>query len=214
MGETSFRRSVESGVVAILRATSSNDLLNATDAVLAGGVSSIEVTITTPGALRIVEEAKARFGDEVSFGVGTVLDAESARAALLAGAQFIVTPTLDVATIELCRRYAVPVLSGAFTPTEILGAWQAGADLVKVFPASAGGPTYIKTVRAPLPQVRIVAVGGVTLENTADFIRAGAELVGIGGELVSQRLLDERDFAEITDRAKRFCERVAIGRER
>jgi 2-dehydro-3-deoxyphosphogluconate aldolase/(4S)-4-hydroxy-2-oxoglutarate aldolase len=214
MGETSFRRSVESGVVAILRATSSNDLLNATDAVLAGGVSSIEVTITTPGALRIVEEARARFGDEVSFGVGTVLDAESARAALLAGAQFIVTPTLDVATIELCRRYAVPVLSGAFTPTEILGAWQAGADLVKVFPASAGGPTYIKTVRAPLPQVRIVAVGGVTLENTADFIRAGAELVGIGGELVSQRLLDERDFAEITDRAKRFCERVAIGRER
>lgn len=214
MGETSFRRSVESGVVAILRATSSNDLLNATDAVLAGGVSSIEVTITTPGALRIVEEARARFGDEVSFGVGTVLDAESARAALLAGAQFIVTPTLDVATIELCRRYAVPVLPGAFTPTEILGAWQAGADLVKVFPASAGGPTYIKTVRAPLPQVRIVAVGGVTLENTADFIRAGAELVGIGGELVSQRLLDERDFAEITDRAKRFCERVAIGRER
>jgi len=214
MGETSFRRSVESGVVAILRATSSNDLLNATDAVLAGGVSSIEVTITTPGALRIVEEARARFGDEVSFGVGTVLDAESARAALLAGAQFIVTPTLDVATIELCRRYAVPVVSGAFTPTEILGAWQAGADLVKVFPASAGGPTYIKTVRAPLPQVRIVAVGGVTLENTADFIRAGAELVGIGGELVSQRLLDERDFAEITDRAKRFCERVAIGRER
>ena len=214
MGETSFRRSVESGVVAILRATSSNDLLNATDAVLAGGVSSIEVTITTPGALRIVEEARARFGDEVSFGVGTVLDAESASAALLAGAQFIVTPTLDVATIELCRRYAVPVLSGAFTPTEILGAWQAGADLVKVFPASAGGPTYIKTVRAPLPQVRIVAVGGVTLENTADFIRAGAELVGIGGELVSQRLLDERDFAEITDRAKRFCERVAIGRER
>ncbi len=214
MGETSFRRSVESGVVAILRATSSNDLLNATDAVLAGGVSSIEVTITTPGALRIVEEARARFGDEVSFGVGTVLDAESARAALLAGAQFIVTPTLDVATIELCRRYAVPVLSGAFTPTEILGAWQAGADLVKVFPASAGGPTYIKTVRAPLPQVRIVAVDGVTLENTADFIRAGAELVGIGGELVSQRLLDERDFAEITDRAKRFCERVAIGRER
>lgn len=214
MGETSFRRSVESGVVAILRATSSNDLLNATAAVLAGGVSSIEVTITTPGALRIVEEARARFGDEVSFGVGTVLDAESARAALLAGAQFIVTPTLDVATIELCRRYAVPVLPGAFTPTEILGAWQAGADLVKVFPASAGGPTYIKTVRAPLPQVRIVAVGGVTLENTADFIRAGAELVGIGGELVSQRLLDERDFAEITDRAKRFCERVAIGRER
>lgn len=214
MGETSFRRSVESGVVAILRATSSNDLLNATDAVLAGGVSSIEVTITTPGALRIVEEARARFGDEVSFGVGTVLDAVSARAALLAGAQFIVTPTLDVATIELCRRYAVPVLPGAFTPTEILGAWQAGADLVKVFPASAGGPTYIKTVRAPLPQVRIVAVGGVTLENTADFIRAGAELVGIGGELVSQRLLDERDFAEITDRAKRFCERVAIGRER
>ena len=214
MGETSFRRSVESGVVAILRATSSNDLLNATAAVLAGGVSSIEVTITTPGALRIVEEARARFGDEVSFGVGTVLDAESARAALLAGAQFIVTPTLDVATIELCRRYAVPVLPGAFTPTEILGAWQAGADLVKVFPAGACGPAYIKTVRAPLPQVRIVAVGGVTLENTADFIRAGAELVGIGGELVSQRLLDERDFAEITDRAKRFCERVAIGRER
>lgn len=214
MGETSFRRSVESGVVAILRATSSNDLLNATDAVLAGGVSSIEVTITTPGALRIVEEARARFGDEVSFGVGTVLDAVSARAALLAGAQFIVTPTLDVATIELCRRYAVPVLPGAFTPTEILAAWQAGADLVKVFPAGACGPTYIKTVRAPLPQVRIVAVGGVTLENTADFIRAGAELVGIGGELVSQRLLDERDFAGITDRAKRFCERVAIGRER
>lgn len=205
-------RLAESGVVAILRATDSARLLRAAEAVLAGGVSAIEVTMTTPGALDVIAEAVGQFGHEVTFGAGTVLDAATARAALLAGAQFVVAPTVDPATIELCRRYAVPVMPGAYTPTEILAAWQAGADFVKVFPADVGGPRYIKAVRAPLPQVRLAAVGGVDLDNAADFVRAGAEIVGVGGELVNQRLLDEGAFAAIAERAARFREQVELGR--
>jgi 2-dehydro-3-deoxyphosphogluconate aldolase/(4S)-4-hydroxy-2-oxoglutarate aldolase len=148
----------------------------------------------------------------VLFGAGTVLDPESARAAILSGAQFVVAPALNLQTVELCRRYGVPVMPGAYTPTEILLAWQAGADFIKVFPASVGGPALIKALKAPLPQVRMVPVGGVDLTTTADFIRAGADLVGVGGELVSQKLLDERDFAGITERARRFREEVAKGR--
>jgi 2-dehydro-3-deoxyphosphogluconate aldolase/(4S)-4-hydroxy-2-oxoglutarate aldolase len=136
------------------------------------------------------------------------LDPETARAAILAGAQFVVCPTLNLKTIEICKRYSVPVVPGAYTPTEILTAWEAGADIVKVFPASIGGPAYIKAVKAPLPQVCLAAVGGVNLENTADFVRAGAEILGIGSELISQKLLDTKDFTAITERARGF--RVAF----
>ncbi|HKZ54460.1 MAG TPA: bifunctional 4-hydroxy-2-oxoglutarate aldolase/2-dehydro-3-deoxy-phosphogluconate aldolase [Anaerolineales bacterium] len=202
----------KSGVIAIMRAKSPDQLLAAAEAILAGGVDAIEVTMTTPGALEVVRQATSRYGDEVMLGVGSVLDAETARAALLAGAMFVVSPTLSAKVIELCKRYSVPVIPGAYTPTEILTAWESGADFVKVFPAEVGGPGYIKAVKAPLPQVRLIPVGGVDLETTAEFIRAGADAVGVGSALISQKLLDQGDFAEITRRARRFREEVAQGR--
>lgn len=200
------------GVIAIMRAKSSDQLLAAADAIRAGGVAAIEVTMTTPGALAVIEQAASRYGEDVLFGAGTVLDAESARAAILSGAQFIVAPSLDLATIALCRRHSVPVFPGAFTATEIVAAWQAGADMVKVFPASLGGPALIKALRAPLPQIDLVPVGGVELDNAADFIRAGSAALGVGSALVDQKLLDNRDFATLTERARRFIEAVAQGR--
>ena len=202
----------QTGVVAIMRAKSSEQLLAAADAIKAGGVNAIEVTMTTPGALDVIRQAVTRYGADVLFGVGSVLDPESARAAILAGAQFVVCPTLNLKTIELCKRYAIPVIPGAYTPTEILTAWEAGADMVKVFPASVGGPAYIKAIKAPLPQVKLVPVGGVNLNTTADFIRAGAEVVAVGSALVNQQLLDTQDFDTITDRARRFREEVEKGR--
>lgn len=202
----------QTGVVAIMRARSSDQLLAAADAIKAGGVNAIEVTMTTPGALDIVSQAVARYGADVFFGVGSVLDPESARAAILAGAQFVVCPTLDVRTIKLCNRYSVPVMPGAYTPTEILAAWEAGADIVKVFPASVGGPAYIKAVKAPLPQIKLMPVGGVDLDTAADFIRAGCEVVAVGSALVNQRLLDAREFDTIVERARRFREEVEKGR--
>jgi len=202
----------KTGVIAIMRAKSSEQLLAAADAIKAGGVQAIEVTMTTPGALDVVRQATGRYGSDVLFGAGSVLDPESARAAILAGAQFVVCPTLNLKTIEICHRYAIPVVPGAYTPTEILTAWEAGADMVKVFPASVGGPDYIKALKGPLPQIKLVPVGGVELDNTADFIRAGAEAVGVGGALVSQKLLDTGDFAALTERARRFCQEVARGR--
>lgn len=208
----SVDRIVKSGVVAIMRAKTSNQLLEAAKAILAGGVTAIEVTMTTPGALGVIQEAVNTFSDEVIFGAGSVLDAETARAAILAGAQFIVCPTLNLKTIEICHRYSIPVMPGAYTPTEVLTAWESGATFVKVFPASVGGPAYIKALKGPLPQVKMVAVGGVDLSNTADFIRAGCEVVGIGGELVNQKLLDNREFETITQRALQFRSEVEKGR--
>jgi 2-dehydro-3-deoxyphosphogluconate aldolase/(4S)-4-hydroxy-2-oxoglutarate aldolase len=202
----------DTGVIAIMRANSSDQLLAAADALKAGGVGAIEVTMTTPGALDVIRQATSKYGADVLFGVGSVLDAETARAAILAGAQFVVCPTLDLATIALCKRYSVPVVPGAFSPTEVLTAWQAGADMVKLFPASIGGPALLKAIKAPLPQVKLVPVGGVNLATTADFIRAGAEVVGVGGALVNQGLLDAEDFATITERARRFREEVQNGR--
>jgi len=204
----------ECGVVAIMRAKSSDQLLSAAEAILAGGVRAIEVTMTTPGALDVIRQVSSSFGKDVVFGAGSVLDAETARAAILAGAEFIVCPTLKLSTIEICKRYSIPVMPGAYTPTEILTAWEAGASMVKVFPSSAGGPGYIKAVKAPLPQVRLVAVGGVNLGNTADFIRAGCDIVGVGSDLVSQKLLDAKDFARITDLARDFRQEVVKGRQK
>lgn len=202
----------ETGVVAIMRADRSEQLIEAADAILQGGVVAIEVTMTTPGALKVLEEARGRYGADVLFGVGSVLDAETARSAILAGAQFVVCPTLDVRTIEICRRYSVPVVPGAYTPTEVLTAWQAGADCVKIFPASFGGPPLIKAILAPLPQVKVMPVGGVNLETTEAFIRAGAAAVGVGSALISQKLLDAGDFNELMNRARGLREAVDRGR--
>lgn len=202
----------ETGVVAIMRAQSSDQLLAAADAIKAGGVRAIEVTMTTPGALDVINQARARYGTDVLFGVGSCLDPESARAAILAGAQFVVCPTLKLSTIEMCKRYSVPVIPGAYTPTEVLTAWEAGADVVKVFPASVGGPAYLKAIKAPLPQVKLVPVGGVNLDTAADFIRAGSDFVAVGGALVSQALLDAQEFDTLTERARLFREEVEKGR--
>ncbi len=202
----------EIGIVAIMRAQSSDQLLAAADAVLAGGVNAIEVTMTTPGALRVIEEATSKYGEEVIFGVGSVLDPETARAAILAGAQFVVCPTLKLSTIEMCKRYSVPIVPGAYTPTEVLTAWEAGADMVKIFPASVGGPPYIKAVKAPLPQVKLVPVGGVNLQTTADFIRAGSEVVGVGSSLINQKLLEAKEFEKISENARHYREEVQKGR--
>ena len=200
------------GVIAIIRAAGSDQLLQAADAVYEGGVRAIEVTLTTPGALEIVEQARTRYDQGVVFGAGTVLDPESARAAILAGAQFIVTPTLNLDLIALCRRYSIPVIAGAYTPTEALAAWEAGADMVKIFPANIGGPGFIKALRAPLPQIDLVPVGGVDLNNTAAFFKAGAVAVGVGSSLIDQQLLASGDFSALTRRARDFIEQVSIGR--
>jgi 2-dehydro-3-deoxyphosphogluconate aldolase/(4S)-4-hydroxy-2-oxoglutarate aldolase len=208
-----IQRILKSGVIAIMRAPDATRLLDAAKAIHEGGIEVIEVTMTTPNALTVIEESVHGFGDSVLFGAGSVLDAETARAAILAGAQFVVSPTLNLQMIELCKRYSVPVIPGAFSPTEILTAWEAGADVVKVFPASAGGgPGYIKAIKAPLPQIRLAAVGGVSLENTAEFFRAGVDAVGVGNELVNAKLLEARDFKEITNRARNFRQEVEKGR--
>ncbi len=200
------------GVIAIMRAKTSKHLLRAAEAVRAGGVCAIEVTMTTAGALAVVEQAASAFGDDTLFGVGTVLDAESARAAIRAGAQFIVAPSFDLRTVQFCRRHGIPVIPGAYTSTEIVSAWQAGADMVKIFPASAGGPDLIKALKAPLPQIEMVAVGGVELSNAAHFVRSGAVAVGVGSALIDQKVLDAEDFSALTERARRFVAEVVSGR--
>jgi len=200
------------GVVAIMRAQSSDQLISAADAIKAGGVRVIEVTMTTPGALGVIEQATQRYGDEVLFGAGSVLDTETARAAILAGAGFVVAPTLSVDVVALCNRYSVPVMPGIMTPTEALTAWEAGADMVKLFPASFGGPAMIKAIRAPLPMLEVVPVGGVNLETAVPFIKMGAAALGVGSSLVNQKLLDADDMDELTRRAKAFIAAVQEGR--
>ncbi len=195
-------------IIAIMRAQSSTQLIAAAEAIHAGGVNVIEVTMTTPGALDVIAQATARFDDDVLFGAGSVLDAETARAAILAGAGFIVAPTLNLKTIALCNRYGIPVMPGCYTPTECLTAYEAGADMVKLFPADAGGPAYLKAILAPLPQLELVAVGGVDLGNIADFLAKGATAVGLGSSLVNQTLLDHNDSGELTRRAAAFVEQA------
>ena len=202
----------DTGIIAIMRAKSSDQLIAAADAIRQGGVKVIEVTMTTPGALDVIKEAVRRYGDEVLFGAGSVLDTETARAAMLAGAGFIVAPTFKQSVIEMCRRYGIPVMPGCFTPTEMLAAWEAGADMVKLFPAEIGGPALVKAILAPLPQLKIVPVGGVDLNTAVNFIRAGASALGVGSSLVNQKLLDAGDMGELTRRAAAFMDEVQKGR--
>jgi 2-dehydro-3-deoxyphosphogluconate aldolase / (4S)-4-hydroxy-2-oxoglutarate aldolase len=204
----------ETGVIAIMRAQSPDQLIAAADAIRKGGVRVIEVTMTTPGALNVIAETAKRYGQEVLFGAGTVLDPETARSAILAGAGFIVAPTLSLEVIALCNRYGIPVMPGCFTPTEMLAAWEAGADMIKLFPAEVGGPGLIKALLAPLPQLQIVPVGGVDLNTAAAFIRNGAVALGVGGSLINQKLLDAGDMDELTRRAAAFVEEVKKGRDR
>jgi 2-dehydro-3-deoxyphosphogluconate aldolase/(4S)-4-hydroxy-2-oxoglutarate aldolase len=200
--EANLKRILDAGVIAIVRLDSAGQLGQVARAIKAGGVDVIEFTMTTPGALDIIAASSREFGEQVLLGAGTVLDAETARAAILAGARFIVSPTLNPATVELCHRYSAVAVPGTFTPTEILTAWEWGADLVKVFPAGTGGPGYIKAVLAPLPQVRLVPTGGVNLKNAADYIQAGAAAVAVGGGLVNKKLVAAGDFNALTETAR------------
>jgi 2-dehydro-3-deoxyphosphogluconate aldolase/(4S)-4-hydroxy-2-oxoglutarate aldolase len=204
---------VAGGIIAILRLERADDLLPVAEAIREGGVTAIEFTLTTPGSIQALVPARAKLGREVLLGVGTVLTAEQAREAMLAGAEFVVAPILNPEVIRACRDRRVPVIPGAFTATEIVQAWDLGASLVKVFPAGPVGPRYIKDLLAPLPHVRLVPTGGVSLENVEDFIRAGAAAVGVGGEMVPKDLVERRAFDEITRRARAFAEAVRRARE-
>lgn len=202
------------GVVPVVRASSSDEAMRAIEAIKEGGVSVLEITMTVPGAIRVMEEVSARFGNEVLVGAGTVLDAETARACILAGAQFVVSPALDLNTISCCRRYGIAVMPGALTPTEVVQAWTAGADMVKVFPANAlGGASYIKALKAPLPQVDIIPTGGVSLKTAVDFIEAGASALGVGSDLVDVKAIREGNASIITERARQFREIVEEARK-
>jgi 2-dehydro-3-deoxyphosphogluconate aldolase / (4S)-4-hydroxy-2-oxoglutarate aldolase len=212
--ETLYRIS-EIGIVPVVRASSSTEALKAVEAIKAGGIPILEITMTVPGAIGVIEELAGRFGDDVLVGAGTVLDAETARACILAGAEFIVSPALNVETIRICRRYGKVVIPGALTPTEVLSAWQAGADFVKVFPCdSLGGAKYVKSLKAPLPQIQIVPTGGVTLQTAADFIRAGASALGVGTDLVDLKAIREGQESLITERARLFVEILKESRKK
>jgi 2-dehydro-3-deoxyphosphogluconate aldolase / (4S)-4-hydroxy-2-oxoglutarate aldolase len=199
-------------LVAIIRSDRAKDLVQVTEALAAGGVRAMEVTMTTPDALEVIRESRRKLSDDILLGAGSVLDAETARMAMLAGAQFIVTPTTSPATIRMCNRYGVPVMSGGLTPTEILHAWECGSDMVKVFPANDGGPAYIKAVNAPMPQIPLVAVGGVNLDTVGPFLKAGACALGVGGKLIDPKLVAARDFDGLAGRARQFVAAVEQAR--
>jgi 2-dehydro-3-deoxyphosphogluconate aldolase/(4S)-4-hydroxy-2-oxoglutarate aldolase len=203
----------EIALVPIVRTPDAESALAAVDALRAGGIDCVEITMTVHNAIKAIEKIADRFGTEILLGAGTVLDAETARACILAGAQFLVTPALNVKTIELARRYSKPIFPGALTPTEVLTAWEAGADAIKVFPCNAlGGAKYIKALKAPLPQIELVPTGGVNLETVADFLAAGSAAVGVGSELVDNKSIADKNYALITERARKFRETAASAR--
>ena len=208
-----LNRVIESGIVAVIRANSGDLLVDVAESLLAGGVEVMEVTFTVPNAHRVVERVAERLGDKILLGAGTVLDPETARIAMLSGAEFIVSPSTNLDVIALCRRYDKLVMPGALTPTEVVSAWQAGADIVKIFPSDLGGPAYLKALRAPLPQVRMLPTGGVNLDTAADFIRAGACSLGVGGSLVESKAVESGDLARIESLARQFVEIVRTTRQ-
>lgn len=204
---------ISEGLIPVIRVTSAQEAMDVADAVKAGGVTLIEITMSVPGAIDTIKELTQRYKDEIIMGAGTILDPETGRAALLAGAQFIVTPTLNLDVIQLAHRYSAVVVPGAMTPTEILTAWNAGADMVKVFPAAQlGGPEYIKALRGPLPQVLLAPTGGVNLQNAGAFIKAGATALGAGGELVDKKAVKEKKFHIITENTKAFLKAIKEAR--
>jgi 2-dehydro-3-deoxyphosphogluconate aldolase/(4S)-4-hydroxy-2-oxoglutarate aldolase len=202
--EQQLQRVMDSGIVAVVRFSDPEPLVQVMHALADGGVTVAEVTFTVPNALDVIREAKRQLGDRVLLGAGTVLDTETARAALLAGAEFLVSPSVNVDVIRMCRRYDKLVMPGAFTPTEIVTAWEAGADIVKVFPAEIVGPAFFKAVRGPLPQVKLMPTGGVDLNTAADFLNAGAVCLGVGSQMVEPKAVAARDFARITELARQY----------
>jgi 2-dehydro-3-deoxyphosphogluconate aldolase/(4S)-4-hydroxy-2-oxoglutarate aldolase len=209
--EENRKRIADVGIIPVVRASSAHQALLAVEAIRAGGISIVEVTMTVPGAIEVIGQLAKTAGSDVLIGAGTVLDAETAQRCLDAGAEFLVSPGFDAQTVKFAREKGILVIPGALTPTEIIMAWNAGGDLIKIFPCGAvGGAKYIKALKGPLPQVPVIPTGGVNLDTAADFILAGAEALGVGGELVSASALKSGKTNEITDAARRF---VAIVRE-
>ncbi len=204
---------LDSGVVGVIRTESSEKLINVSRAIKRGGVNCIEVAMTTPNALSVIEEVSDRLED-VLVGAGTVLDAETARSAILAGAEYLVSPTTDLDMIKMAKRYDKIVAPGAFTPTEVMTAWEAGADFVKIFPASRLGPKIISDVKAPLPQVSLMPTGGVNKKNAADFIRAGADVLCVGSALLDKESMANENYEVLTQNARELVEAVEKGREK
>ncbi|HET9712564.1 MAG TPA: bifunctional 4-hydroxy-2-oxoglutarate aldolase/2-dehydro-3-deoxy-phosphogluconate aldolase [Pyrinomonadaceae bacterium] len=203
------RQIKDTGVIPVVRASSADEAMRAIDAIREGGISILEITMTVPGAVALIEQVSKLYGDVATVGAGTVLDPETATACIEAGAKFVVSPALNLDTIACCQRHDVAVMPGALTPTEVVQAWNAGADFVKVFPAGAvGGPSYLKALKAPLPQIELVPTGGVSLKTAADFIKAGAAALGVGADLVDIKA----QAATITERAKQFVEIVRQAR--
>jgi 2-dehydro-3-deoxyphosphogluconate aldolase/(4S)-4-hydroxy-2-oxoglutarate aldolase len=203
----------EVGIVPVIRTSTAEGAVKAVEAIYRGGVRAAEITMTVPGAIKALEKVADQFGDKLVLGAGTVLDPETARICMLAGAQFFVTPSLKVATIEMAKRYSKVICPGALTPTEVVTAWDAGADVVKIFPAgNVGGPKYIKALKGPLPHIEMIPTGGVNLETTGEFLKAGACAVAVGGELVDAKSIAEGRFDVIEDRARQYLEAIRKAR--
>lgn len=194
----------ESGVVAVIRASGPEELLQITRALNRGGVRALEITMTSPGALETIKAAVSQLKGEAIIGAGSVLDGETARMAILQGAEFVVSPVFRPELVAMCKRYSKVCIPGAFTPTEILTAWETGADVVKIFPATRLGPSFIKDLKGPLPQIEVTPTGGVTLENTGEFIKAGAAFVGVGSALVDKKLVAAQDWDALSELAAKF----------
>lgn len=210
--EADMRRVLDCGIVAVVRSAESAPLVDVCRALADGGVDVAEITFTVPDALEVLKAARKALGDRMLLGAGTVLDPETARAAFLAGAEYIVSPTLDTEVIAMARRYGKLVMPGCFTPTEILKAWQAGADIIKVFPAEVVGPAYFKAVRGPLPQIRMMPTGGVDLNTAASFLEAGACCLGIGSQLIDPKAVSARKFDLISEKAAKYREIIKAHR--
>jgi 2-dehydro-3-deoxyphosphogluconate aldolase/(4S)-4-hydroxy-2-oxoglutarate aldolase len=211
--EAQLRQVLDCGLVAVVRSRESQQLVEVVAALAEGGVNVVEITMSVPNALDVLRQVRQALGDRVLLGAGTVLDPETARAVLLAGAEYIVSPVVNIEVIRLCQRYDKLVMPGAFTPTEILTAWEAGADIVKVFPADVVGPAFFKALRGPLPQVRLMPTGGVDLSTAAAFLKAGACCLGVGSQLVEPEAVARRDFNRIRDLARQYAAIVKEARQ-
>jgi 2-dehydro-3-deoxyphosphogluconate aldolase/(4S)-4-hydroxy-2-oxoglutarate aldolase len=208
-----LKRIRDTGLIPVVRAESSELAMRAVAALKAGGLDVLEVTMTVPGAIEVIQRLATEYGDETLIGAGTVLDPETAAACVRAGAEFIVSPALNEETIAFCCEQEVAIFPGALTPTEVVRAWKAGADAVKVFPAGAvGGASYLRALKAPLPEIELIPTGGVSLKTAADFIKAGAMALGVGADLVDPKALREGNAALITERARQFLEIVRVTR--
>ena len=202
------------GIVPVIRTQSAESAVRTIEAIYEGGIRAAEITMTVPGAVKALEKVAGQYGDKIVLGAGTVLDPETARICMLAGAEFFVTPSLKLATIEMAKRYGKVVCPGALTPTEVLTAWEHGADIVKIFPCgNVGGPKYIKALKAPFPQIEMIPTGGVNLDTAGEFLKAGACAVAVGASLVDAKTIQEGRYEVFTERARQYLEVIRKARE-